>query len=199
MLSGVNAGQNLGDIIHCSGTAAGAREGALQGALGIAMSQGSTTSRAGHRLGQCAAASAAEVVDGIRAAQPGPAHVYNVNFPFCAPDEVSGVRVVPHAALFALAVAILSEPDNAGKFFVAIPETPMPLDPGSDFHLLTHGKAITVTPLACGRLTAAWPRRWTERSALPAVEALSNPSCGRCSCTKQPKRAVTAGLNPNHV
>src|SRR5690606_26421478 len=39
VLSGVNNGQNLGDIINCSGTAAGAREGALQGALGIAMSQ----------------------------------------------------------------------------------------------------------------------------------------------------------------
>src|SRR6185503_10598219 len=40
VLSGVNAGQNLGDIVHCSGTAAGAREGSLQGAIGIAMSQG---------------------------------------------------------------------------------------------------------------------------------------------------------------
>src|SRR6185369_14969146 len=40
VLSGINNGQNLGDIVNCSGTAAGAREGALQGALGIAMSQG---------------------------------------------------------------------------------------------------------------------------------------------------------------
>ena len=39
VLSGVNNGQNLGDIINCSGTAAGAREGALHGALGIGMSQ----------------------------------------------------------------------------------------------------------------------------------------------------------------
>ncbi len=29
VLSGVNRGQNLGDIMHCSETAAGAREGAL--------------------------------------------------------------------------------------------------------------------------------------------------------------------------
>src|SRR5690606_39583687 len=39
VLSGVNRGQNLGDIMHCSGTAAGAREGALHGAVGIALSQ----------------------------------------------------------------------------------------------------------------------------------------------------------------
>ncbi len=40
VLSGVNNGQNIGDIVNCSGTAAGAREGAMQGAIGIAMSQG---------------------------------------------------------------------------------------------------------------------------------------------------------------
>jgi 5'-nucleotidase len=40
--------------------------------------------------------------------------------------------------------------DNPGKFFIAIPETPKPLDAGSDFHLLMHGNAITVTPVALG-------------------------------------------------
>ena len=38
--------------------------------------------------------------------------------------------------------------DNAGKFFIAIPETPKPLDPQNDFHLLMHGKTITVSPMA---------------------------------------------------
>jgi 5'-nucleotidase len=38
--------------------------------------------------------------------------------------------------------------DNAGKFFIAIPETPKPLDPGNDFHLLMHGNVITVSPMA---------------------------------------------------
>ena len=37
--------------------------------------------------------------------------------------------------------------DNPGKFFIAIPETPKPLDPGYDFHLLMHANAITVTPV----------------------------------------------------
>src|SRR6185437_14366626 len=50
VLSGVNAGQNLGDVIHCSGTVAGAREGALQGALGIAMSQ-AVNYELGHDVG----------------------------------------------------------------------------------------------------------------------------------------------------
>ncbi len=35
VLSGVNRGQNIADLVNCSGTAAGAREGALQGALAL--------------------------------------------------------------------------------------------------------------------------------------------------------------------
>jgi 5'-nucleotidase len=38
--------------------------------------------------------------------------------------------------------------DNPGKFFIAIPETPKPLDPAHDFHLLMHGNAVTVTPVS---------------------------------------------------
>ena len=37
--------------------------------------------------------------------------------------------------------------DNAGKFFVAIPETPMPLDRGADFESLRRDFYVTVTPL----------------------------------------------------
>ena len=37
--------------------------------------------------------------------------------------------------------------DNAGRFFIAIPETPKPLDPEYDFRLAMHDNAITVTPL----------------------------------------------------
>ena len=146
VLSGVNNGQNLGDIVNCSGTAAGAREGALQGALGIAMSQG-VDYEAGtaidwsvsRRLG-------AKVVEGLRrGAKPGV--WFNVNFPFCPPDEVSGVRVVPTQRFFRSPMKYYPS-DNPGKFFIAIPETPKPLDPAHDFHLLMHGNAVTVTPMS---------------------------------------------------
>jgi 5'-nucleotidase len=146
VLSGVNNGQNLGDIVNCSGTAAGAREGALQGALGIAMSQG-VDYEAGtaidwavsRRLG-------AKVVDGIRrCAKPGV--WFNVNFPFCPVEAVSGVRVVPTQRFFRSPMKYYAS-DNPGKFFIAIPETPKPLDPGHDFHQLMHGNAVTVTPMS---------------------------------------------------
>lgn len=146
VLSGVNNGQNLGDIVNCSGTAAGAREGALQGALGIAMSQGvdyeagtAVDWSVSRRLG-------AKVVEGIRrGAKPGV--WFNVNFPFCPVDEVSGVRVVPTQRFFRSPMKYYPS-DNPGKFFIAIPETPKPLDPAHDFHLLMHGNAVTVTPMS---------------------------------------------------
>jgi 5'-nucleotidase len=66
VLSGVNNGQNIGDIVNCSGTAAGAREGAFQGALGIAMSQG-VDYEAGRDIDWSVSRQfAAKVVDGIR-------------------------------------------------------------------------------------------------------------------------------------
>lgn len=146
VLSGVNAGQNLGDIIHCSGTAAGAREGSLQGAIGIAMSQAANYELRKEVIWDNARRFGAAVAQKIIATHRGRDHFYNVNFPFCTPEEVSGVRVVPHQR-FSRSPFRYYPSQNEGKFFVAIPETPRPLDPNSDFHLLTHGNAITVTPL----------------------------------------------------
>src|SRR6185312_2277196 len=96
VLSGVNNGQNLGDIVNCSGTAAGAREGALQGALGIAMSQGVDYERGAATDWSVSRHFALRIIEGIRReAGPKPHAWFNVNFPFCRPDEVEGIRVVP--------------------------------------------------------------------------------------------------------
>jgi 5'-nucleotidase len=146
VLSGVNNGQNLGDIVNCSGTAAGAREGALQGALGVAMSQGVDYEQGTEIDWAVARQFGARVVKGIeREAKPGA--WFNVNFPFCPPDEVAGTRVVP-TQRFSRSPMKYYPSDNAGKFFIAIPETPKPLEPGHDFHLLMHGNFITVSPMA---------------------------------------------------
>jgi 5'-nucleotidase len=44
---------------------------------------------------------------------------------------------------------------NAGKFFISIPETPMPLDHDSDFHVLHADQKITVTPILLQQSDAA--------------------------------------------
>ena len=146
VLSGVNNGQNLGDIINCSGTAAGAREGAMHGALAIAMSQAADYETRRELTWDNARRYGAEVVRALLASATGREHYYNVNFPFCAPEDVSGIRVAA-AQRFSRSPMAYYPSDNAGKFFIAIPETPAPLDEAMDFHLLLHADAITVTPL----------------------------------------------------
>jgi 5'-nucleotidase len=147
VLSGVNNGQNLGDIVNCSGTVAGAREGALHGALGIAMSQGVDYEHGDGGSGWTTSlAFGARVVEGLFREARGTDAYFNVNFPFCELDEVTGVEVVP-TQRFARSPMAYYPSDNAGKFFIAIPSTPRPLDPARDFHRLNHGNAVTVTPL----------------------------------------------------
>lgn len=147
VLSGVNNGQNLGDILNCSGTVAGAREGALHGALGIGISQGVNYERGTDIDWTNSRTYSVRVIKSLieNVKSRGDAY-FNVNLPFCAPEDVSGVRVVPFQRFSRSPMAYYPS-DNAGKFFIAIPETPKPLDPEHDFGLLMHGNAITVTPL----------------------------------------------------
>lgn len=166
VLSGVNNGQNLGDIVNCSGTAAGAREGALQGALGIAMSQG-VDYEAGLGVDWAVSrAFGARVVEGLwREAGSRRDSWFNVNFPFGTPAAVEGVRVVP-TQRFARSPMQYFPSDNPGRFFIAIPETPKPLHPDFDFHLLMHGRAITVTPVALQASDADLARQLDGRLSL---------------------------------
>lgn len=145
VLSGVNRGHNIGDLVNCSGTVAGAREAALHGALGIALSQGLDFS-ADHLMSwDNTEAYGPEVVTTLIDAADGVETYFNVNFPRCRTPDVSGVRVVPHQR-FKRSPFELYEGENAGKFFVAILRDP-PMDPGADFEVLLEENAITVTPL----------------------------------------------------
>lgn len=146
VLSGVNNGQNLGDILNCSGTVAGAREGALHGALGIGISQGVDYEQGLEVDWTNSQRFAVSVVEGLLREVTTRQAYFNVNLPFCPPEEVSGIRVVPFQRFSRSPMAYYPS-DNAGKFFIAIPETPTPLDPGNDFGLVMHQNAITVTPL----------------------------------------------------
>ena len=147
VLSGINHGQNLGDIIHCSGTAAGAREGALQGAIGIALSQAVDYE---NELPIDFAVSEAHALETIRSilafATPGDVY-FNVNFPFGSADTATGPRVVPHER-FSRSLFKHYPSRNGGKFYITIPDPPGRVSEAADFHALTYDRAITVTPLS---------------------------------------------------
>ncbi len=160
VLSGVNRGQNIADLIHCSGTVAGAREGALQNALGIALSQSHDFS-ADHLMSwEVTEAFAVDLVQTLIEASVGFETYYNVNFPRCRLEHVAGVKAVPHQR-FARSPFELYPSDNPGKHFVAILETPLPLDPEADVSALLENNAITVTPLILQQ---------TDKAAIDALQ-----------------------------
>lgn len=165
VLSGVNNGQNLGDIINCSGTVAGAREGTLQGALGIALSQAVNYENRSAMDWTNARRFGAAVVAGLWREARGHETYYNVNFPFCPPEQVRGVEVVA-AQRFARSPIAHYPSDNPGKFFMAVPKTPHPLDPAMDFHILHHTDAITITPLMLQQSDMATVERLRGRVGL---------------------------------
>lgn len=164
VLSGVNNGQNIGDIVNCSGTAAGAREGALQGALGIGMSQGVDYENGGVLDWAVSREYGVRVVEGIRR-NAGQGVWYNVNFPFCPPADVEAIRVVPTQRFHRSPMKYFAS-DNPGKFFIAIPETPTPFDPANDFFQLLHGNAITVSPMSLQGSDLAWAAEIDGKIAL---------------------------------
>jgi len=169
VLSGVNAGQNLGDIVHCSGTAAGAREGALQGAVGIAMSQAIDYERSHAVDWSNSIRFGTDVVRAILAARGQDDVFYNVNFPVCSPEDVAGIAAVPHQR-FSRSAFRYYPSDKDGEFFIAIPETPMPLDSNADFEVLRRRHTITVTPFALQQ---------TEKVALERLKTLSLSPAGQ--------------------
>lgn len=146
VLSGINRGQNIADIVHCSGTAAGAREGVLQGAIGIGLSQSMDFANEHLIEWECAEQHGAQVVRSILENAQDHDVYYNVNFPRCTAAEVSGIELVPHQR-FSTSAFEYYPSDNEGKFFVTILKTPTPLDPGADCVRLLEHNAITVTPI----------------------------------------------------
>lgn len=94
ILSGINAGANLGDDITYSGTVSAAMEGALAGIRSIALSQVMTPEapRSGDRF-EAARAWAAKAIAPLLDTPFTPRTLVSVNFPALAPEAVRGIRV----------------------------------------------------------------------------------------------------------
>jgi 5'-nucleotidase len=91
LLSGINRGANLGEDVSYSGTAAAAMEGLTLGMKSVALSLVFTFG--GEKYWDTARRHCPAVLDFLLG-QPWPdARFYNVNFPDCPPDEVSGMRI----------------------------------------------------------------------------------------------------------
>ncbi|MFN4113206.1 MAG: 5'/3'-nucleotidase SurE [Sphingomonadaceae bacterium] len=94
ILSGINAGANLGDDITYSGTVSAAMEGALAGIRSIALSQVMTPEAppSGDRF-EAARAWASKAIAPLLASPFAQRTLVSINFPALAPDAIKGIRV----------------------------------------------------------------------------------------------------------
>ncbi|NOZ32335.1 MAG: hypothetical protein GXP01_04505, partial [Alphaproteobacteria bacterium] len=144
--SGVNRGHNIGDLIHCSGTVAGAREAALHNVLGIALSQAMDFDNPQNVEWGCSEALGMDIVATLVARAGSSEAYYNINFPRCPPADVTETVLVPHQR-FDNSPFEFYPSRNADRHFVSILRTPDALTDGADMVCLLDNNAITITPL----------------------------------------------------
>ena len=145
MLSGVNAGANLGEDVTYSGTVAAAMEATLLEVPSIAFSQ-----HYADRRGipwQTASAHAATVVRRLTAI-PWPRNtLINVNFPDVPPDKVAGI-VATRQGRRKIGEGVTERVDPRGRpyFWIGPLRDEDPDLPGTDLHAVTHGK-VSLSPI----------------------------------------------------
>lgn len=148
IVSGINAGANLGDDVIYSGTVAAALEGRFLGRPAIAVSLAAPHPKT---LGIEAYLPAAERVAELLArwhdlALP-PRTLLNVNVPAGSPDSHKGFRVtrLGHRGP-SQDVLRLRDPRDQEVFWIGAAGDPLDNAPGTDFHAVHEGY-VSVTPL----------------------------------------------------
>ncbi|MDE1467105.1 5'/3'-nucleotidase SurE [Aurantiacibacter sp. D1-12] len=145
VLSGVNAGENLGDDITYSGTASAAMEASLAGIPAIALSQAFRDNGASF--------SATEEW-GLRVLRPlanmtmAKRTLVNVNFPSLPADKVRGIRVVRQGFHDYSRGSLVEATDPRGRpyYWFGLQDAEHTLDHGTDLEAVEDGY-IAVTPL----------------------------------------------------
>ena len=165
MVSGINAGPNLGDDVIYSGTVAAAMEGRHLGLPAIAVSSGSFTPR--HY--DVAAELTCELLHEIASHPLPPETVLNVNVPDCPREEIKGFRVTRLGNRHR-AEPMVADTDPRGHpiYWIGPAGPEQDAGPGTDFHAVREGY-VSVTPLHVdltrhdARVALA---RWVDRLGL---------------------------------
>ncbi|WP_120076961.1 5'/3'-nucleotidase SurE [Aurantiacibacter odishensis] len=145
VLSGVNAGENLGDDITYSGTISAAMEAALAGIPAIGLSQAYRETRNGF---DAARQWGAKVLGPLIDVQMAKRTLVNVNFPALAASEVKGIRVVRQGFHDYERGSLVEGTDPRGRkyYWFGLQDAEHTLDHGTDLEAVEDG-FIAVTPL----------------------------------------------------
>ncbi|MCL1077795.1 5'/3'-nucleotidase SurE [Parashewanella spongiae] len=143
VVSGINAGANMGDDVLYSGTVAAAMEGRFLGLPAIAISL------VGKELKhyQTAASWAAKLVNGLLDNPIANDQILNVNIPDIPLSEVKGIKVTRLGARHK-AEGVIRTNDPAGReiFWLGPPGTTQDAGEGTDFFAVNNGY-VSITPL----------------------------------------------------
>jgi 5'-nucleotidase len=150
VLSGVNRGQNIAEDVTYSGTIAGAMEGTLLGIPSVALSQAHGIGVQGVGLRwTCAETHAPPIIRKLLAHGFGRGMLFNINFPDCEPEDVSGVAVTVQGRRDQAALMdVVERQDFRGYpyYWLAFRrEKPSPVE-GTDLWAMFE-KRISVTPI----------------------------------------------------
>ncbi len=140
VVSGINAGANVGDLSHMSGTVGAAMMGAYYGIPAVAASLGDA------RDFGYAAAFTARFVEEVRRRPPLPGVVLSVNIPRTTETGTEGVAVAPMGGSYLVFGYEEGDPEEGARVFrprLALEDSH---PPGTDSEAYTAGM-ITITPL----------------------------------------------------
>ena len=141
VITGINAGSNLGDDVSYSGTVAAAMEGRFLGLPAIAMSL------AGDEHYECAAKVACELIHHILKEPLPAATILNVNVPDVPFEELQGYEVTRLGTRHRAAPTIKQiDPRGHTVYWVGPPGAEQDSGVGTDFYAIRQGK-VSVTPL----------------------------------------------------
>jgi 5'-nucleotidase len=143
VLSGVNAGENLGDDVTYSGTISAAMEAALAGIPAIGLSQAFRATDHGFAAAKAWGAQVIAPLIGVPMAT-----LINVNVPALAADQVKGIRVVRQGFHDYARGSLVEGTDPRGRpyFWFGLEDVEHTLDRGTDLEAVNDGY-IAVTPL----------------------------------------------------
>ncbi|MCB2065722.1 MAG: 5'/3'-nucleotidase SurE [Erythrobacter sp.] len=145
VLSGVNAGENLGDDITYSGTISAAMEAALAGIPAIGLSQ---AFRDNGRSFDAALGWGNRVLAPLVNMQMAKRTLINVNFPALPADKVRGIRVVRQGFHDYARGSLVEGEDPRGRpyYWFGLDDVEHTLDHGTDLEAVADGY-VSVTPL----------------------------------------------------
>ncbi|MGI9334635.1 MAG: 5'/3'-nucleotidase SurE [Gammaproteobacteria bacterium] len=169
VVSGINAGANMGDDVLYSGTVAAAMEGRFLGRPAIAVSLATTRAKEGARHYDTAAKIVCAMLERMPEIRLPADTILNVNVPDRPFEELIGIAVtrLGHRHQSEPVVEKL-DPRGRTVYWVGPPGGEQDAGPGTDFHAVREGKA-SVTPLTVDLTRYAVmddAARWLEHVSL---------------------------------